>query len=483
MADLVPPAEIAEVTTLLNAPYANTFGATETGCPPCSSNLIPVGVAPTRLSKQQSPFCEVQLVDAEDRDVPDGEPGELCMRGPTLFSGYWRAPETNAKDFRGGWFHMGDVFVRNPDGTLDFVDRVKYLIKSGGENIYPAEIERVLLQDKRVADAAVVRKRDPEMGRGAGRLRRAPRRGADGGRAARPLPRAARRLQAAQGNPFHPVRRLSAQRVGQDPAPRAGTKIEGTMSSEPDAPTTSIASHSPEDVFIRGTSLCKELIGQRSFTEVIYFQILGRMPTPDQAALIDACLVALMEHGLTPSVLAARLTYSSAPEALQGAVAAGLLGVGSRFVGSMEGCAALLQRIVDAEDGVAEATRIAVEHRAARTALPGFGHPTHKPDDPRAQRLLELARERKVAGRHVAAIAALSAAVDATYGRHITINATGAIAAVLGDCGVPAEIARGFGLIARCAGLVGHLYEEQQKPTLRAIWEAAEQAVPYEAKK
>jgi citrate synthase len=207
------------------------------------------------------------------------------------------------------------------------------------------------------------------------------------------------------------------------------------------------------------------------------------MPTSDQSALIDACLVALMEHGLTPSVLAARLTYSSAPEALQGAVAAGLLGVGSRFVGSMEGCAALLQRVVNAEDGAAEATRIAVEHRAARTALPGFGHPTHKPDDPRAQRLLELAHERNVASKHVAAIAALSNAIDATYGRHITINATGAIAAVLGDCGVPAEIARGFGLIARCAGLVGHLYEEQQKPTLRATWEAAERAVPYEAGK
>ncbi len=147
MADLVPPAEIAEITRLLGAPYANTFGATETGCPPCSSNLIPIGVAPARLSKQQSPFCEVRLVDADDRDVPDGAPGELCMRGPTLFSGYWRAPEVNASDFRGGWFHMGDVFVRNPDGTLDFVDRVKYLIKSGGENIYPAEIERVLLQD------------------------------------------------------------------------------------------------------------------------------------------------------------------------------------------------------------------------------------------------------------------------------------------------------------------------------------------------
>jgi acyl-CoA synthetase (AMP-forming)/AMP-acid ligase II len=164
MADLVPPGEIARVTRLLGAPYANTFGATETGCPPCSSDRIPIGVAPTRLSKQQSPFCEIRLVDAEDRDVEDGAPGELCIRGPTLFSGYHHAEQANAQDFRNGWFHMGDVFVRNPDGTLDFVDRVKYLIKSGGENIYPAEIERVLLQDERVIDAAVVRRADPQWG-------------------------------------------------------------------------------------------------------------------------------------------------------------------------------------------------------------------------------------------------------------------------------------------------------------------------------
>jgi fatty-acyl-CoA synthase len=164
MADLVPRAEIARITRLLGAPYANTFGATETGCPPCSSNLIPVGVVPERLSKEVSPYCEVRLVDEGDRDVPDGTPGELAMRGPTLFSGYFRAGEANANDFRGGWFHMGDVFVRNADGTLDFVDRVKYLIKTGGENVYPAEIERVLLADPRVLDAAVVRRKDDRWG-------------------------------------------------------------------------------------------------------------------------------------------------------------------------------------------------------------------------------------------------------------------------------------------------------------------------------
>jgi fatty-acyl-CoA synthase len=164
MADLVPAAEIARITTLLGAPYANTFGATETGCPPCSSNRIPIGLAPKRLSKEPSPFCEIKLVDAEDREVPDGSRGELAMRGPTLFSGYYNAPEVNAQEFRGGWFHMGDVFVRNPNGTLDFVDRVKYLIKSGGENVYPAEIERVLLAEPRVEEAAVVRRLDEKWG-------------------------------------------------------------------------------------------------------------------------------------------------------------------------------------------------------------------------------------------------------------------------------------------------------------------------------
>src|SRR5262249_35198159 len=141
MADLVPPAEIARITRLLGAPYANTFGATETGCPPCSSSLLPIGVVPASLAQQPAPSCESRLVDPNDegdRDVPDGSPGELAMRGPTLFSGYWDNDVANAHDFRGGWFHMGDVFVRSPrDASLSFVDRVKYLIKTGGENVYP----------------------------------------------------------------------------------------------------------------------------------------------------------------------------------------------------------------------------------------------------------------------------------------------------------------------------------------------------------
>ena len=164
MADLVPRHQLIEITTLLNAPYANTFGATETGLPPASAGRIPVGQVPDRLSKTPSASCVFRLVDSDDHDVADGVPGELAIRGPTVFSGYWNAPETNARDFHRGWFHMGDVFVRNPDGTIDFVDRVKYMIKSGGENIYPAEIEQVLLRDPRVADAVVVRAPDPTWG-------------------------------------------------------------------------------------------------------------------------------------------------------------------------------------------------------------------------------------------------------------------------------------------------------------------------------
>ena len=164
MADLVPPHAIAEVTERLQAPYLNSFGSTETGLPPATRSLIAIGETPSRLSKQQSAFCQVKLVDTSDNEVAPGTPGELAIRGATLFSGYWQAEKTNASDFRGGWFHMGDVFRRNEDGSLDFVDRAKYMIKSGGENVYPAEIERVLLSDTRITEAAVVRVADQKWG-------------------------------------------------------------------------------------------------------------------------------------------------------------------------------------------------------------------------------------------------------------------------------------------------------------------------------
>jgi acyl-CoA synthetase (AMP-forming)/AMP-acid ligase II len=164
MADLLPTKLIAELSGLIGAPFLNSFGSTETGLAPASSTLIPPGVVPLSLSKRQSAMCDVRLVDPDNNEVADGEPGEVAIRGPTVFSGYWNAPDTNARDFSAGWFRMGDLFRRNPDNTFDFVDRTKYMIKSGGENVYPAEIERVLLADPRVADAVVVRQRDARWG-------------------------------------------------------------------------------------------------------------------------------------------------------------------------------------------------------------------------------------------------------------------------------------------------------------------------------
>jgi len=163
MADLVPSATIAAITTALGAPYLNSFGATETGMPPLSADLIPVGATPSAFPKRLSMLCDVRLLDAEGREVADGETGEACVRGPTLFSGYWNADTTNAECFAGDRFHMGDLFRRTPEG-YEFVGRSKYLIKSGGENIYPAEIERVLFADARVNDAIVVRRPDPQWG-------------------------------------------------------------------------------------------------------------------------------------------------------------------------------------------------------------------------------------------------------------------------------------------------------------------------------
>lgn len=164
MAELVPPHLLTQLTSALQAPYCNTFGATETGSAPASRGVLAIGVEPTRLSKLQNTLCAVRIIDEAGHEVPTGTPGELTLRSPSLFSGYWGDPQATAQAFRDGWYHMGDVFVRNEDGTLDFVDRRKYLIKSGGENIYPAEVERVLMGIAGVNDAVVVKQADPRWG-------------------------------------------------------------------------------------------------------------------------------------------------------------------------------------------------------------------------------------------------------------------------------------------------------------------------------
>jgi fatty-acyl-CoA synthase len=164
MADLVPADLIVEATTVLRAPYFNSFGSTEAGTLPSSATTIPIGERPARLSKRQSPFCDVRLVDGQGRDVPAGEPGDMLLRAPTMFTGYLRNPEATAEVFAGGWYHTGDVMVRNADATLDFLDRSRSMIKSGGESIYPAELERVLRTHPAVLEAVVIRAPDPRWG-------------------------------------------------------------------------------------------------------------------------------------------------------------------------------------------------------------------------------------------------------------------------------------------------------------------------------
>jgi len=164
MADLVPAEQMGELTKLLNAPYLNTYGLTEIGPHNFSNNVIPIAARYSALSKAEGFACEVRLLDSEGREVPDGEPGELVIRTTMMFSGYWNNPEENEKVFRDGWFHTGDVLRRNPDGTLDFVSRVKYMIKTGGENVYPAEIERALFNHPAVEEAVVVGVKHPKWG-------------------------------------------------------------------------------------------------------------------------------------------------------------------------------------------------------------------------------------------------------------------------------------------------------------------------------
>jgi citrate synthase len=248
-------------------------------------------------------------------------------------------------------------------------------------------------------------------------------------------------------------------------------------------PTTRIAHHTAQAIYVRGASLVDDLIGKLTFTEMMYFQLMGERPTPGQTKVLDAVLVTLMEHGITPSAIVSRLIYDSCPEGVQAAVAAGLLGVGSTFIGTMEGCAKNLEEILQAPEGeAARAKAIAQRVRAAKQPIPGFGHPHHKPDDPRSPRLIAVAEEAGVPGRHIRALRLLAKEVDAAWGRHLTINATGAVAALLGEIGIPQPVMRGIAVVSRAAGLVGHIREEQVEPSARHIWDTVSEHVPYAGK-
>jgi citrate synthase len=233
---------------------------------------------------------------------------------------------------------------------------------------------------------------------------------------------------------------------------------------------TDIGATTAETITIRGHDLAGELMGRVTFTELAFLLVQGRRPAAGETTLLDAVLVSLADHGLTPTVLAARLTHTGAPESLQGAVAAGLLGAGSVFLGVVEDAAVFLGEIVaaaasESDDDLREAAGKAVAARlAAGGRIPGLGHPIHKVEDPRTPRMYAIAAEAGVLGPNLRTLAMVGAAAAERPGKTLPINGAGAAGAALADLGFDPGIVRGFALLARTAGVVAHLAEEMERP-------------------
>src|SRR5438876_2690565 len=218
-----------------------------------------------------------------------------------------------------------------------------------------------------------------------------------------------------------------------------------------------LAWSSADRIVVRGKDLPGEILGKLNLGDMAFLELTGRTPEPRESKLFNAMVVTLVEHGLTPSALAARLTYLGAPEAMQAAVAAGLCGLGSVFVGSTEGCAKLLSEAVARGD---DAKKIVAENKR----IPGLGHPIHKPVDPRSVRLFEIARETGFYGKYCKLMEEIAKS------KGITLNATGAIGALACELGLDWKVVKGLGVMARAVGLVGHILEETRQPMAEEIW-------------
>ncbi|MFL5831094.1 MAG: citryl-CoA lyase [Solirubrobacteraceae bacterium] len=249
-------------------------------------------------------------------------------------------------------------------------------------------------------------------------------------------------------------------------------------------PVSHIAQAHPDRVEVRGRDLATELMGQLSFTEYFHLLLTGREPSPEQRFFLDLLLVAIAEHGMMPTNVAARITLAADPGSLQGAVAAGILGCGPVILGTAEECARLLvdgQREVAAgRDPAAVADTIARRVHADGLKLPGFGHPVHRPLDPRAERILELADAHGVSGPHTRLARHLRDSAAATWGRPLTMNVSLPIAAVMLDLDFDAAAVKAIPILARTAGLLAHLAEEQREPLGFPMAAAAEAAIRYE---
>ena len=223
-----------------------------------------------------------------------------------------------------------------------------------------------------------------------------------------------------------------------------------------------------------GRDFPSEILGRLNLGDMGFLELTGRLPNERESRMFNAMAVTLVEHGITPSALVARLTYLGAPESLPGAVAAGLNRHGTVFVGSIEGTARVLYEAMPQPDPAADPATIAAQvveaHRREKRILPGIGHPIHKPIDPRTPRLLELARETGFDGPYLKLIGAIAEAAQAASGKVLPVNATGALGALCCEMGFDWNICRGIGVMARAVGLVGHILEESRRPMAAEVW-------------
>jgi len=270
---------------------------------------------------------------------------------------------------------------------------------------------------------------------------------------------------------------------GDSPGPASASSTTRTGTTY----RTGIGASTPDTIFLLGQDLAHDLLGQVGFGELAFWLMAKRRPTPAQRTMFEAVLVALADHGFTPTAIAARLTYTSAPEALQGAVAAGLLGGGSRFLGVTEDAARFLatslarssERPGDDAGWDELAAEVVTATRAAGDLVPGLGHPVHKVEDPRTPVLFELARRHGTFGDHLALFAAIGRVHPRILGRTLPLNGAGVCGAVLADLDLPVSVMRGCALLARCAGLLGHLAEEAADPVGMDIYLGVDRNIDY----
>ena len=255
---------------------------------------------------------------------------------------------------------------------------------------------------------------------------------------------------------------------------------------KPGAAKTSICTADAASIEVRGKDLCRDLMGRLTFSEFFFLLVTGREPTKKQAFFLDLLLVAIAEHGLTPTAQAARATYDADPACLQAAVAAGILGCGTVVLGTAELCGRLLidtqERVKAGATAVDAVNAIAAETHARGDKLPGFGHPIHRPVDPRTQRIFELADKEGVSDTYIALARLFPEAAAKAWQRPLPMNVSMAIAAVLLDLEFPATIIKSIPLLARTAGLLGHLAEEQENPIGFLMAHHGEEAIKYEKK-